>query len=101
MDLLNSSKLHKFPNDSIKYRQILNIHFTLISNNASELNFDIRRSNDYKYPMFANKIDRFDISKYYNRIGFFKTKLLLIHAFLKKFIERFQDQNIRSSFEIT
>ena len=65
--LLNGSKLHIFLNDSIKYIQIRSIRFTLVSNNISELNYDIRRSSYYKYLIFAKKIDRFDISKYYDR----------------------------------
>ena len=101
MELLDSSKLHKFLNNSIKYRQILSVHVTSVSNNTSELNYDIRSSSDFKYLIRTDKIDRFDISKYCKRIGFSKTKLLFTHAFLKKFLERIQDQNIQNWFEVT
>jgi hypothetical protein len=77
VELLDSSKLHKFLNDSIKYRQILSVHFTSVSNNTSELNYDFRRSSDYKYLICANKIHRFYISRYCNRIGFSKTKITI------------------------
>jgi hypothetical protein len=91
MGLHNSLKLYKLLNDSIKLKQILSLYFTLAANYTSELT-DIRRSSHYRYLICAIKIYRFDISKYCNRIGFFKTKLLFIHAFFKKFLERIQDK---------
>src|SRR5215467_632055 len=94
LELLNSSKLHKFLKDFTKYRQILSVHFTLVSNDSSEIKYDIRRSSDYKHLICANKIDRFDISKYHNRIGHSQTKSLFRQAILKKFQERTQDQSI-------
>lgn len=101
VELLNSSKLHTFLNNSIKYRQILSIRFTLVSNNTIELNYDTRRSSYSKYLLCANKIDQFNISKYCNKIGFSKTKSLFTHAFLIKFLERIHGQNIQKWFEIT
>jgi hypothetical protein len=101
MELLNNSKLHKFLNDSIKYKQILSFSLILGSNKTRELTYDIRRSSDYTHLIYANKIDRFDISKYCNRKGFSKTKLRFIHAFFKKFPERIQDQRIQNWFGVS
>lgn len=101
VELLNGSKLHIFLDASVKYIQILSVHFTLLSNNTSEINYDIRRSSDCKTLICASKLDRFDISKYCNGIGFSKTKSLFIHAFLKKFQERTQDQKIQDWFKVT